>query len=72
MNQIKQQKHFSFWDGFLSVFFGSGQRRIDQYYATIRHRSDYEAIKRDFEAIVNDFGTIIIREQETSAEQQHP
>lgn len=59
MNSNKTELHFSFWDGLLSVFFGSRHTRIRNYYSTLKGRSDNEALISDFKKVGGDMRKVM-------------
>ena len=62
MNHINSRKHFSFIEGFYSIFFGSAYSRIRLYYSTLEKRSDGEAIREDFKKVGDDLRIIMKKE----------
>lgn len=62
MNNNNSERHFSFFQGICSIFFGSAQSRIRIYYSSLEKRSDGEAIREDFQKVGNDLRKVMKKE----------
>lgn len=61
------ERHFSFFQGFFSIFFGTRYGRMKVYYNSYKKVSESDAIRQDFRQIGDDMRVVMKNEANKSA-----